>query len=102
MARDFCLPSRPCPLEYRPPALQFHNTTLYVLIQSTQLWGISIRCLSSDLDMYLLTMTILASVILYGKKNLEYIDALFFASGAATQSGLNTYVYGRVVIASPH
>jgi hypothetical protein len=29
---------------------------------------------------------------MYGGSGLPYIDALFFASGAATQSGLNTYV----------
>lgn len=27
-----------------------------------------------------------------GNSGLRYIDALFFASGSATQSGLNTYV----------
>lgn len=43
-------------------------------------------------DTYLIVMTLLGSVILYGRRNLAYIDALFFASGAATQSGLNTYV----------
>ena len=37
-------------------------------------------------------MTLVGSVIIYGSKNVDYIDALFFASGAATQSGLNTYV----------
>ena len=35
-------------------------------------------------------MTIVGSVILYGKRNIAYIDALFFAAGGATQSGLNT------------
>ncbi|KAJ8108480.1 hypothetical protein OPT61_g8143 [Boeremia exigua] len=39
---------------------------------------------------YILVMTIIGSVIMYGSKNMSYIDALFFASGAATQSGLNT------------
>ncbi len=29
---------------------------------------------------------------MYGNGRIPYIDALFFASGAATQSGLNTYV----------
>lgn len=42
-------------------------------------------------DMYLISITIIGSVIIYGKRNIDYIDALFFASGAATQSGLNTY-----------
>ncbi|KAH8653451.1 cation transport protein-domain-containing protein, partial [Xylariales sp. PMI_506] len=37
-------------------------------------------------------MTILGSVLIYapGKGNISYIDALFFASGANTQAGLNT------------
>ena len=35
-------------------------------------------------------MTILGSVIMYGAGNIAYIDALFFASGSVTQSGLNT------------
>ncbi|KAF1991245.1 hypothetical protein K402DRAFT_400705 [Aulographum hederae CBS 113979] len=39
---------------------------------------------------FMLTMTMVGSVILYGERNMEYIDCLFFASGAATQSGLNT------------
>jgi hypothetical protein len=28
---------------------------------------------------------------MYGGGRIPYVDALFFASGAATQSGLNTY-----------
>jgi Trk-type K+ transport system membrane component len=40
--------------------------------------------------MYLIGWTMLGSVILYGIGGLAYIDSLFFASGAATQSGLNT------------
>lgn len=39
---------------------------------------------------YILTWIILGSVVIYGNKNLKYIDSLFFASGAATQAGLNT------------
>ena len=35
-------------------------------------------------------MTLLGSIVMYGARNMDYIDALFFASGAATQSGLNT------------
>ena len=41
-------------------------------------------------DLYILSMTILASILLYPAGGLDYIDALFFASGCATQSGLNT------------
>lgn len=40
--------------------------------------------------LYLIGMSLLLSVIIYGIGNMAYIDALFFASGSATQSGLNT------------
>lgn len=40
--------------------------------------------------LYLITLTIVGSGVLYGARNIAYIDALFFGSGAATQSGLNT------------
>ncbi|KAI9667091.1 MAG: low affinity potassium transporter [Alyxoria varia] len=40
--------------------------------------------------LYLLSLTIIASVVLYAGSNMAYIDSLFFGSGAATQSGLNT------------
>jgi hypothetical protein len=40
-------------------------------------------------------MTLIGSVILYGQRNIDYIDALFFASGSATQSGLNTCVQSK-------
>lgn len=39
---------------------------------------------------YIVGMTILFSVMLYPYAGLAYIDALFFAGGTATQSGLNT------------
>lgn len=38
---------------------------------------------------YLIGLIIVCSVIIYPVKNMSYIDALFFASGACTQSGLN-------------
>jgi Trk-type K+ transport system membrane component len=53
---------------------------------------------------YLIIMTLVGSVILYGSHNMDYVDALFFASGAATQSGLNTidinklYLYQQVAV----
>jgi hypothetical protein len=37
-------------------------------------------------------LTILASILIYPAGVTPYIDALFFAAGAATQSGLNTLV----------
>ncbi|CAA9963080.1 potassium ion transporter [Pyrenophora teres f. maculata] len=39
---------------------------------------------------YIIGWTLIGSVILYGGGRMHYIDALFFASGSATQSGLNT------------
>lgn len=41
-------------------------------------------------------MTILASIPIYAAGNMPYIDALFFASGSATQSGLNTIDINKV------
>lgn len=38
---------------------------------------------------YIILVTILCSVIIYPGGRLAYIDALYFSSGAATQSGLN-------------
>lgn len=40
--------------------------------------------------LYMIVMTIIASIMLYPAGNLDYIDALFFAAGSCTQSGLNT------------
>ena len=40
--------------------------------------------------LYMIGMSIVISVVLYGGGLIPYIDALFFAAGAATQSGLNT------------
>ena len=49
-------------------------------------------------------MSIIGSVILYGARNMAYIDCLFLAAGGATQSGLNTlnlndiYTYQQIVL----
>lgn len=56
--------------------------------------------------LYMIGLTILGSILLYPPqpKLLAYIDALFFAAGSATQSGLNTvnindlYTYQQVVM----
>lgn len=40
--------------------------------------------------LYIIGMSFLFSLILYGIGDVPYIDALFFGSGTATQSGLNT------------
>ncbi|PWW71838.1 hypothetical protein C7212DRAFT_231019 [Tuber magnatum] len=53
---------------------------------------------------YIVGMAVIGSVIIYPYKNVRYIDALFFASGGATQSGLNTIdvnllkLYQQVVV----
>jgi hypothetical protein len=39
---------------------------------------------------YLIAMSIICSIIVYPSRNMPYVDALFFAAGSATQSGLNT------------
>ncbi|EKG18928.1 Cation transporter [Macrophomina phaseolina MS6] len=76
------LPSRPKGFNWRRP--HFNFITLHYL--------------------YLILMTILGSILLYPAGGLPYIDALFFASGASTQSGLNTvdvnklYLYQQVVL----
>ena len=44
-----------------------------------------------DPDLYMIGMTIVGSILLYPGGGIAYIDALFFAAGACTQSGLNTY-----------
>lgn len=41
--------------------------------------------------LYILGLSIFGSIVLFAGGNLDYIDALFFGSGVATQSGLNTY-----------
>jgi hypothetical protein len=40
-------------------------------------------------DLYVILTTIVGSVVLYGGKNMAFVDALFFATGGSTQSGLN-------------
>ena len=42
------------------------------------------------LDIYLGSLAILGSILIYPAGGMAYIDALFFCAGAATQSGLNT------------
>ncbi|MCJ1392928.1 low affinity potassium transporter [Xylographa bjoerkii] len=39
---------------------------------------------------YIIGLTIISSILIYPAGGIAYIDALLFASGAATQSGLNT------------
>lgn len=42
--------------------------------------------------LYLIFMSIIGSIVIYPGRTMPYVDALFFAAGSATQSGLNTYV----------
>ncbi|PVH88767.1 hypothetical protein DL98DRAFT_555735 [Cadophora sp. DSE1049] len=44
--------------------------------------------------LYLLCLAFISSLILYIAGGLQYVDALFFGSGAVTQSGLNTIDVG--------
>lgn len=46
--------------------------------------------------MYLISMAIAGSVIMFRSGGLHYIDSIFFASGAATQSGLNTVDVNKI------
>ncbi|KAF7125452.1 hypothetical protein CNMCM5793_001691 [Aspergillus hiratsukae] len=45
---------------------------------------------------YIIAMTLITSIILYPGNNFAYIDILFFCSGAATQSGLNTVDFNKL------
>ncbi|KAJ6261441.1 hypothetical protein Dda_4111 [Drechslerella dactyloides] len=46
--------------------------------------------------LFIVGFCIIGSILLYPIKNMAYIDALFFASGASTQSGLNTIDLNRL------
>ena len=41
-------------------------------------------------------MALIGSIIIVAAGNMAYVDALFFASGAATQSGLNTIDLNKI------
>ncbi|KAL3423036.1 trk family potassium uptake protein [Phlyctema vagabunda] len=45
---------------------------------------------------YVVGMAILGSICLYPRSDIDYIDALFFSSGSATQSGLNPVDVNRL------
>jgi hypothetical protein len=53
---------------------------------------------------YILSWVIIGSIIVFAGGNMSYTDALFHASGASTQSGLNTidlnqmYLYQQIVL----
>ncbi|KAI9374617.1 cation transport protein-domain-containing protein [Aspergillus egyptiacus] len=53
---------------------------------------------------YIISISLATSIIIYPGSKLEYIDALFFSVGAATQGGLNTvdfnklYTYQQVIL----
>ena len=72
---------------------QFHYYSLYVLMLGVDS-HVNLNADEHASDLYILSVTIIGSILLYPAGGLNYIDALFFASGTATQSGLNTYVSG--------
>lgn len=41
-------------------------------------------------DIFIISISILGSLILVAGGNIRYVDALFMAAGCATQGGLNT------------
>ncbi|RHZ53436.1 potassium ion transporter [Aspergillus thermomutatus] len=45
---------------------------------------------------YIIAMTLITSIMLYPGSGMAYIDILFFCSGAATQSGLNTVDFNKL------
>ncbi|KAL9111636.1 MAG: hypothetical protein Q9227_003909 [Pyrenula ochraceoflavens] len=45
---------------------------------------------------YIASMVIIGSIIIFASGGIPYIDALFFASGASTQSGLNTVDVNKI------
>jgi hypothetical protein len=47
---------------------------------------------------YLIVMTLFCSILVYPAGETTYTDALFHATGAATQSGLNTYVFAFAIL----
>ncbi|KAK9325374.1 cation transport protein-domain-containing protein [Lipomyces orientalis] len=47
---------------------------------------------------YIMAFTIVGSILIYPVRNIAYIDALFLAAGAATQSGLNTVNLNDVTV----
>ncbi|KAF2649762.1 potassium transport protein TRK1/TRK2 [Lophiostoma macrostomum CBS 122681] len=53
---------------------------------------------------YMISMSLIGSILLYPAGGMSYVDALFFASGSATQSGLNPidinkiHLYQQIVI----
>ena len=66
---------------------ELHHDTLYVCRTVRNAPWI---LMFAPLDLYIIGLAIFGSIILYPGGNMAYIDALFFASGCATQSGLNT------------
>lgn len=64
---------------------ELHHTALYVLLERQ--WHVRAN---RRADAYIIFHVLLGSVVMYGGSDMPYIDALFFASGSATQSGLNT------------
>ena len=70
--------------------VELHHDTLWVYTGRDHVsWAMANTFLP---DIYMISLAIFGSIVLYPGGNMAYIDALFLASGSATQSGLNTYV----------
>lgn len=78
-------------LQETPPELHHHPLSVYLTWLFETIGSIADTIFSSA-DLYIMSLTIVGSILIYPAGNLDYIDALFFGSGCATQSGLNTLV----------
>jgi hypothetical protein len=69
------------------------------MLTSTQIFSLCIvlalyylleLLLISSSDAYIISCVLVGSLLILAGGNISYIDALFFATGACTQAGLNT------------
>ena len=88
---DFCFPNG-VPKKLRIPKFSriFHSLNFILLHCMCQSETVPRVIANQATDMYMIFMAMLGSVMLYGIGGMAYIDALFFAMGSTTQSGLNT------------
>lgn len=77
------------PDSFKPGRPHLNFITVHCKIKRENKRGQS-ALLTTGQDCYMIGLTIIGSIILYPGKTLGYTDSLFFAAGAATQSGLNT------------
>ncbi len=68
-----------------------HFTFITVHCSSPDSWAfMKLQLTGCSIDFWIIGLALLASCMVYAERNIPYIDALFFASGGCTQSGLNT------------